>query len=178
MPVAKSPGWIAYALATCWCFKPYSNLNIAYPATWFGGSQFAPGDDVELTRDEPLFFYATIFKQGKKGERYRMAEHRVRDHSFRCLFGDGGRLVRKKVLKRAGAASSAVKVAPGTRLARLGTCVSRSACQAAGSRHPPYAPIPRRTSISVGPVLEFRDFYGDRPPFLQSPARCGGVCRG
>ncbi len=32
-----------------------------------------------MTRDEPLFFNASVFKQGKKGERFWVAEHRIQE---------------------------------------------------------------------------------------------------
>ena len=43
-------------------------------------AQFAPNDDVELLRDEPLLFSTTVLRQGKKGERFIVAAYRQDTH--------------------------------------------------------------------------------------------------
>ncbi len=40
-------------------------------------AQFVPNDEVELLRDEPLLFNTSVYRQGRKGERFRVAAYRA-----------------------------------------------------------------------------------------------------
>ena len=40
-------------------------------------AQFVPNDEVELIRDEPLIFNTSVYRQGRKGERFRVAAYRA-----------------------------------------------------------------------------------------------------
>lgn len=39
-------------------------------------AQFVPDDEIELTRDEPLLFNSSVYRQGRKGEKFRVADYR------------------------------------------------------------------------------------------------------
>ena len=51
-------------------------------------AQFVPNDEVELLRDEPLLFNTAIYRQGKKGERFRVAAYRADIHKIFILATD------------------------------------------------------------------------------------------
>ena len=40
-------------------------------------AQFVPNDEVELLRNEPLLFNTSVYRQGQKGERFRVAAYRA-----------------------------------------------------------------------------------------------------
>jgi len=45
-------------------------------------AQFVPNDEVELLRDEPLLFNTSVYRQGQKGERFRIAAYRADSHKI------------------------------------------------------------------------------------------------
>ncbi len=47
-----------------------------------------PNDEVELLRDEPLLFNTSVYRQGKKGERFRVAAYRADLHKVFILATD------------------------------------------------------------------------------------------
>jgi hypothetical protein len=51
-------------------------------------AQFVPNDEVELLRDEPLLFNTSVYRQGKKGERFRVAAYRADLHKVFILATD------------------------------------------------------------------------------------------
>ena len=51
-------------------------------------AQFVPNDEVELLRDEPLLFNTAIYRQGNKGERFRVAAYRADIHKVFILATD------------------------------------------------------------------------------------------
>ncbi|MEO6741494.1 MAG: trypsin-like peptidase domain-containing protein [Chthoniobacteraceae bacterium] len=51
-------------------------------------AQFVPNDEVELVRDEPLIFNASVYRQGRKGERFHVADYRVATRKIFLLATD------------------------------------------------------------------------------------------